>query len=193
MEEIWKKIDSWLKVNAPKVFNTLQPGASESQIQAVENALSIQFPEDVRASYRIHNGQLGSDYGLIPEAQEFLSLERIQQEWQGWKRFLDEAGSLEDESEPDPGIRADWWNVKWIPFTYEGTSDCYCFDLHPAEGGNIGQIIRMIHDEACRELLAPNFQSWLEEYAAKLESGEYVFSEKYLGNQGIMSLETLED
>jgi cell wall assembly regulator SMI1 len=190
MEEIWERIDAWLKVNAPKVFDTLQPGASDSQIQAVENALSIQLPADVKASYRIHNGQQPIyDYGLIPEAQEFLSLERIQQEWQGWKRFLDEAGSLEDESEPDPGIRADWWNMKWIPFTYEGTSDCYCFDLYPAEGGNIGQIITMIHDEACRELLAPNFQSWLEEYAAKLESGEYVFSEKY---NGIVSLYILQ-
>jgi cell wall assembly regulator SMI1 len=185
MEKIWVRIDAWLEVNAPKVFSTLQPGASDSQIQAVENALSIQFPEDVKASYRINNGQSGSDYGLIPESQEFLSLERIQDEWAVWKGLLDE-GSLEGGSDPDQGIRADWYNAKWIPLTSDGCGDNYCLDLAPAEGGTAGQIIKMIHDDAYRGFLAPSFRSWLEDYAAKLESGEYVFSEEY---NGIITLE----
>ncbi len=189
MEEIWTRIDAWLKVNAPKVFNTLQPGASDSQIQATESILAIQFPEDVKASYRIHNGQQTIyDYGLIPEAQEFLSLERIQAEWQLKKGLLDE-GSFEGGSKPDPGIQADWWNAKWIPLTSDGCGDSYCLDLAPAEGGNVGQIIKMIHDEADRYILAPSFRSWLEDYAAKLESGEYIFYEEY---RGIVSLELLE-
>jgi cell wall assembly regulator SMI1 len=91
MEEIWTRIDAWLKVNAPKVFNTLQPGASDSQIQVAESILAVQFPEDVKASYRIHNGQQTIyDYGLMVDAQEFLSLERIQDEWAIWKELLDE-------------------------------------------------------------------------------------------------------
>jgi cell wall assembly regulator SMI1 len=185
MEEIWTRIDAWLKVNAPKLFDTLQPGASDSQIQALENALSIQLPEDVKVSYRIHNGQSGSAPGLIPEAQEFLSLERIREEWQVWKGLLDE-GSLLGGSEPELGIRTDWWNAKWIPLTWDGNGNNFCLDLDPADGGNVGQIISMFHDEEYRELLAPSFRSWMEAYAAKLESGNYVFSEKSVGYQGII-------
>jgi cell wall assembly regulator SMI1 len=194
MEEIWARIDAWLEVNAPKVFKTLQHGASDSQIQAVENALSIQFPEDVKASYRIHNGQALSSgwYGLIPEAQELLSLESVQVAWRAWKSMLDEEGSLEDESEPDPGIRADWWNEKWIPLTYDGNGNNYCLDLAPTKGGTIGQIIAMVHDDADRQLLSSSFRRWLEDYAAKLESGAYVFSEKYPGLTGIVTLEALQ-
>jgi cell wall assembly regulator SMI1 len=181
MEEIWTRIDAWLKVNAPKVFSALQPGASDNQIQTAESILGIQFPEDVKASYRIHNGQQTiHDYGLIPESQEFLSLERIQAEWQLKKELLDEC-SFEGGSKPDPGIRADWWNAKWIPLISNGCGDSYCLDLAPAGGGNVGQIIKMIHDDAYRGFLAPSFRIWMEEYAAKLESGEYVFSEKYAG------------
>ncbi len=190
MKEIWARIDAWLKVNAPKVFDRLQPGASDSVIEAVENALSIQFPEDVKASYRIHNGQQTIyDYGLIPDAQEFLSLDRVQAEWAVWKELLNQ-GQLVGKSEPGLGIKSDWWNARWIPLTWDGDGNHYCLDLDPAEGGTVGQIIRMIHDDSYRELLAPSFHSWLEDYAAKLESGEYVFSEKHF--PGIVSLELLE-
>jgi cell wall assembly regulator SMI1 len=193
MEEIWTRIDAWLKVNAPKVFNTLQPGASDSQIQAAESILAIQFPEDVKASYRIHNGQQTIyDYGLIPEAQEFLSLERIQAEWAVWKELLNQ-GQLVGKGEPDPGIKSDWWNLRWIPLTSDYCGNHYCLDLDPAERGNVGQIITMVHDDSYRELLAPSFRSWLENYAAKLESGEYVFSEKYSAFPGIVTLELLQD
>jgi cell wall assembly regulator SMI1 len=191
MQEIWERIDAWLRVNASKVFDRLQPGASDSAIEAVENALSIQFPDDVKASYRIHNGQSDSDYGLMVDAQEFLSLERIQAEWSVWKGLLDK-GSFEGGSDPDQGIRADWYNAKWIPLTSDGCGDNYCLDLAPAEGGNVGQIIMMVHDDVDRQFLAPSFRSWLEDYATKLESGEYVFSEKYVGIRGIMTLHCLQ-
>jgi cell wall assembly regulator SMI1 len=212
MEEIWERIDSWLKVNAPKVFDTLQLGASDSQIEAVEHALSIQLPEDVKASYRIHNGeQLTSDYRLIPELQEFLSLERIQAEWKSQKEVLDSVAAeyvfsphelqalkelfgeeyRENRSIADPGIRSDfcWWYLQWIPLTCSSSGDHYCLDLAPSEGGTVGQIITWFHDDGQRSILAPSFRNWLEDYAAKLESGEYVFSEKH---NGIVTLEFLE-
>lgn len=38
MQEIWTRIEFWLKANTPQVLDTLNPGASESQIKAVEDA-----------------------------------------------------------------------------------------------------------------------------------------------------------
>jgi cell wall assembly regulator SMI1 len=194
MEEIWERIDAWLKVNASKVFETLQAGASDSQIQTIEDALSVKFPEDFRVSYRIHDGQLQSKsfWGLIPDAEDFLCLERLQGEWQKWKELLDSGDFNGYESAPDPGIKADWWNARWIPFTWDGDGNNYCLDLDPAKGGTVGQIITMIHDDSRRRIIAPSFYNWLEDYAAKLESGEYVFSEKHAAFPGIVRSELLE-
>ena len=72
MQEIWRRIETCLKTNASQVFNTLQSGVSDKQIQELEEFLSIKLPEDVKSSYRIHNGQIGYDCGFI----EARSVER---------------------------------------------------------------------------------------------------------------------
>jgi len=58
MQDIWARIDDWLRGNVPELLTTLQPGATEAQIRDLEEHLSIQLPEDVKASHRIHYGQL---------------------------------------------------------------------------------------------------------------------------------------
>jgi cell wall assembly regulator SMI1 len=187
MEDIWQRIDTWLETHAPQVFQTLQPGASEAQILAAETALGVQFPEDVRRSYGLHNGQQDYTYGLC-EGREFLSLERIQQEWQVWKSLLD-GGDFEGSSgDSEAGIRSDWWNPQWIPLTYDGAGNHDCLDLDPADGGSRGQIIAFWHDASDRTLVAPSFRTWWERYAEDLEAGLLVFSEEY---GGIVSLEDL--
>jgi cell wall assembly regulator SMI1 len=180
--EIWVQIETWLRANAPKVLDVLQPGASDAQISELEDFLSMQLPEDVKSSYRIHNGQLTYEYGLI-HRREFLSLERIKDEWECWKELLD-SGTFETEdgedigSESAPGICNVWWSAKWIPLTYDGAGNHDCLDLNPAEGGTVGQIISMWHDDAERRIVAPSFRAWLQQYAEGLESGLFVFSER---------------
>ncbi len=63
LQEIWKRIETQLRIEAwsekrqvSDVPSDFQPGATEEEIQAVEIALGIAFPEDVKASYHIHNG-----------------------------------------------------------------------------------------------------------------------------------------
>lgn len=158
------------------MIQTLQPGASEAEIQALETALSINLPEDVKLSYRIHNGQFNNDDGLI-DGCEFLCLQRIQEEWMIWKELLDDNTFADTYSDPQPGIKNDWWNVLWIPLTYDGSGNHYCLDLDPAQGGNFGQIITMWHDDSERAIVAPSFRDWLTDYIAGLESGERTFSE----------------
>ncbi|HEY9877863.1 MAG TPA: SMI1/KNR4 family protein, partial [Leptolyngbyaceae cyanobacterium] len=88
MQTIWARIDAWLMANAPGVLQTLKPGASDAQIKAFEQVVGVQLPEDVKASFRIHNGQSDYEYGLI-DGRELLSLDRIQDEWLVWKDLLD--------------------------------------------------------------------------------------------------------
>jgi cell wall assembly regulator SMI1 len=184
MQEIWAQIDTWLETNAPEIFALLQPGASDEEISKLEDLLSIQFPEDVRSSYRIHNGQSIYEHGLIADDWELLSLERIEEEWKIWKQLLDD-GVFQDEKGQDQGSEAAlgisnvWWSSKWIPLTYNGGGDHHCLDLDPAKGGTIGQIITMWHDDPTREIVSTSFRDWFEQYAQRLESGELIFSDEY--------------
>ncbi|AFY87252.1 SMI1/KNR4 family protein [Chroococcidiopsis thermalis] len=178
MEEIWQRIDLWLQVNAPQIFETLQSGASEAQIAELETILSIKLSEDVKASYRIHNGQSIYKEGLF-EGREFLSLNRIRDEWEVWKDLLD-SGKFEGyESDPDRGIRNNWWNEKWIPITYDGAGNHDCLDLDPADGGTVGQIMTMYHDSSDRKIVSSSLREWLQKYADELESGRFILQENY--------------
>ena len=176
METIWNRIEIWLVANAPEILNNLQPGATDEAIKQAEIFLGIELPEDVKASYRLHNGQDG--YNGLMDGWELLSLERMMDEWKIWKELLDSGDFDDSKSDPDSPIQADWWNAKWIPLTSNGCGDHHCLDLDPAPGGNVGQIITMWHDWERREIVASRFQNWLEQLAADLESGKYIFSKE---------------
>lgn len=185
MEEILERIENWLRNNAPQVLKTLQSGASKGQISELEEFLAVKFPDDVKSLYLIYNGQSSFDCGLLDDL-EFLSLERIKDEWSVWKELLDDGIFQDDDgqdqgSNPDLGIRNVWWSPQWIPLTYDGSGNHYCLDLNPAEGGTNGQIITMWHDDDERKIVAPGFRAWLQQYADGLESGQFIFSDEYDG------------
>jgi cell wall assembly regulator SMI1 len=188
MRDVWDRIEAWLSANAPNVLEGLNSGASEAALQEAEAYLGVAFPADVRESYGIHNGQPRDAPGLT-DGGEFLSLERMREEWQLWKDPLDGGDFDGITSEPQEPIRNDWWHPKWIPLTYDGAGNHLCLDLDPAPGGNLGQIITMWHDDGERTVEAPSFRAWLEELVANLESGDYIYSEEYFG---IVSREDVE-
>lgn len=137
MQELWNRLESWLGTNAPQVLKTLQSGATVAQIKQAEDFLSVDFPEDFKASYRIHNGQVNFKNRLL-NGRELLSLEHIQDEWKVWKELLDSGNFEGISSEPEGAIRDDYWNEKWIPITYNGSWNHDCLDLNPAAGGTFG-------------------------------------------------------
>ena len=180
MEELWRQIEAWLADNAPGVLSSLGPPASEMDIDLAEIALSVKFPADFRESYLVHNGSHPKGQFLFPSG-EFLSLNRMVSEWTVWKELVDDGTFRGDESEPARCIHNDWFNIRWIPFTYDGAGNHYCLDLAPSAWGTNGQIITMWHDAPERELLASSFRDYLELLFEKLQSGELVYSEEYSG------------
>lgn len=159
IETTWRRIETWLEANAPDVAAGLSPGATDEQIAATERALAVTFPDNVRASYRIHDGQQAdpSVGGGFTEGGEFLLLSRIVDEWEVWKNLLDDGTFDGFESGPDEGVRPDWWNARWIPITHDGSGNHLCLDLDPAPGGKSGQIITMWHDSPEWEVMAGSF------------------------------------
>lgn len=175
----WQRIEAWLAAHAPQIHEELRPPASPAQIEAAEAALGVRFPDDVRALYRLHDGQGRDGLGLLG-GWTWLDLASVVSEWNIWKGLLDKGTfGANDGGDPGPGVRGDWWNPRWIPLTYSGSGDHHCVDLAPAEGGAEGQILRMWHDMESRSLIAPSLHAWLEQLAGELESGERVFDEEY--------------
>jgi len=173
MDEAWDRIEAWLAANAPRVLESLQPGATDAQIAEAEAALSVRLPDEFKASCRRHDGQGDERAGFVL-GWELLSLARIGEVWAFWKDLLDGGGFADSVAEGGPGVRADWWNARWVPLTCSGSSNYNCLDLDPAPGGRAGQVISVWHDDGDRDALAPSFRVWLEDFAGALESGGYV-------------------
>ena len=178
MKEIWENFEGWLNKNFKAGFNDLNLPATDNEITQLEAAISTSLPQDFKAFLKIHNGQM-SKAGWLIDGSELLSSERIADEWGVWNGLLS-GGDFEGiTSEPDTGIKNDWWNPKWIPFTYDGSGNHLCLDLDPAEAGNIGQVISMWHDDGERKIIAHSFAAWFQQYIDDLQSGKYVYNEDY--------------
>jgi cell wall assembly regulator SMI1 len=180
MQNIWNRIESWCAQYAPDVLTRLNPGATEEQLRASEEKLGVTFPEEMRQLYAIHNGQKDGGFSPLPVG-DWLSLDDIFDQWDVWEE-LRRGGEFDGvTSEPDAGVSDAWWNASWIPITHDGGGNHYCVDLAPAEGGTIGQIITMWHDDGARNLVAASLTGWLTRIADGMESGEYVFSPEEYG------------
>jgi F-box protein 3 len=57
VKRCWEKLRNWLIVNFPEAESTLNKGASEADIQKVENILRVKLPLPMRILYRFHDGQ----------------------------------------------------------------------------------------------------------------------------------------
>lgn len=183
MKHSWIKIENWLTVNHPAVLSTLNNGAEPSDIKQLEALIGTHMPIDFKEFYSIHNGQSFTHLRLF-DGDILLSIMDIINEWVVWKNVLprieedwQKQVGLPVKSNPDPGIKDDWWNLLWIPITADGCGDNYCIDLDPTKEGLTGQIIRMRHDDPQRELISSSFREWIDDYVADLENNVYEASD----------------
>ena len=179
MQDIWDRIDKWLEDNAPDILSDLLSGATDEDIGSAEERIGVKFTDDVRASYSIHNGQLGMADPLLGEWQ-LLSLKDLQIQWNIMKKLFDEGEFANVQSKSTSSVKADWWNIRWIPLAYNGAGDFYCLDMEPEIDSNIGQIISFWHMDEKREKIADSFREWLGNYANDLENGKYVVQDDEL-------------
>ncbi|HEU5379856.1 MAG TPA: SMI1/KNR4 family protein [Ktedonobacteraceae bacterium] len=69
---IWNWIEAWLQIAAPESLAHLYKGATEQQLHAVETALGLPLPADLKASWSLHNGTVEFFFG----AGDFSPLSR---------------------------------------------------------------------------------------------------------------------
>jgi cell wall assembly regulator SMI1 len=168
---LMEQLKAILDQKAANRSSVLQTGATLEQIQQLEQTIGSKLPEDYKTALRIANGQdPGEDY--IFDGREFLSAERVADEWKVWKDLFDKGTFSESNGdvEADAEIQPYWWHPAWIPITYDGSGNHDCLDLAPTEKGTYGQVICMYHDDSIRKVQAVGFTRWLANYIEKLKS-----------------------
>jgi cell wall assembly regulator SMI1 len=194
MIELWDRIDAVLKKHAPLVYATLRPPATENQIAEAETLLELKFPEEIRAAYLRHDGQVeGSDWVVPPGCPTSIfhwpcawcNLEQLKAIWSlNYRtRWQTRANHPDQYPEYDPSwdeleIRPVRWDRKRIPIGISPGSWVAYVDLNPAPRGLVGQIIRD-DDMDDAYLLAPSLNAYLSALVDALESGEIVDTKEY--------------
>jgi cell wall assembly regulator SMI1 len=159
MKSLWEKLKIHLCTRAPNIVADLNPPATQDEILALEQQIGMRLPSDLVACLRVHNGQIGKAEGLF-DGQTLLPLNHILMSWLVWRDLL-HGGDFDDRiAHSELGIKSTWWNTNWIPFASNGGGDYLCLDMDPAPGGNIGQVIEVLHDFPSRSLLKDDFFSW---------------------------------
>lgn len=162
----------------PEAIIGLNFGANDDELAQLELLIGAILPEDFKTVYRQHNGQL-EDGANVFNGEEWLSLERIAEEWTLWKKRFDKQEFATLAGVPtDDGIRAVWWTPLWLPFSADGAGNHLCLDLNPSSSGRYGQIVRVWQDDAERSLDATSFEEWLDAYVEGLEESDFIYSEE---------------
>jgi cell wall assembly regulator SMI1 len=154
MEEIWKRIHTWLDANAPQGHGQLRPGASAESVSEAEEVMAQKLPPDLKASYLVHDGQF-DEPGLIGgEGWCLFSLQETVEKWQAWGKSQD-------------GGR--------LPIAWGAMGDYIFLDLRDDE--QPGRVMVQRLDSEAPDPVAPSFRSWLEDFANKLDDDEFAYSE----------------
>jgi hypothetical protein len=170
MKAIWDRIHVWFDANAPAGYGDLRPGASADEIRAAEEAMGLKLPDDVAASYRIHDGQeMQARYGrglVGGEGWRLMPLHEVVELWGEW-------------CETDPE------DARYVPIADLGTGDCVFINLDPdfreldPDAEEPGYLMIQRRDSTDPDLFVPSFSFWLENFAQELERSAYAYSEQH--------------
>jgi cell wall assembly regulator SMI1 len=179
-DESWRRyVAAVTKVHA-SFANHLNGGASADQIAATERTIGLSFSPDLRHLLSLHNG---GDESFVLPGWELFSAERIVDEWKVWEDLYRTQFKPENYAcEPVGPIRGDeWWRLAWIPFCGDGGGNHLCIDMEPADGGTVGQVITMWHDDPRREFIAASLTDFIARIAQDFERGELTWDDEMGG------------
>ncbi|SEG96578.1 SMI1 / KNR4 family (SUKH-1) [Nonomuraea solani] len=115
----WRRIETWLKANAPAGHRELGGPARPAAIAAAEQEMGLRFPDDLKASLLRHDGSVRTSWGFGPLGYGNLSVKGIRETW---LMLCD----IDDEDGEDP--RSEWWDGRMIPFGSNGMGDHLVID-----------------------------------------------------------------
>ncbi|MFI7461713.1 hypothetical protein [Nonomuraea sp. NPDC049646] len=78
----WRRIERWLRSNAPRTYRTLGGPVRARTIAVAESQMGVDFPDALRASLLRHNGARGAGVlGFRPGTGDHLTVRGIRDAW----------------------------------------------------------------------------------------------------------------
>jgi cell wall assembly regulator SMI1 len=124
IDQLWDRIETWLAANAPEIVRALPPGVTDDEIRQVEATMEGPLlPEDVKASYRWHNGYSGGSFLMhqvffFQRAGLYLGQARLED-------LYGEALERTPAHLSGP-IQPVWRHPAWLNLTANGAGDYWC-------------------------------------------------------------------
>jgi cell wall assembly regulator SMI1 len=168
MKQIWERIHTWLRQQAPAVLDSLRKGAAEETLRAAEEAMGVTLPADIRESYRIHDGQAAGAHGFAPGLVEGLELLSLEEAVAEWGRRIQRLAEGSDHGVPS-------WHPAWVPLLRGGNEGAF-LDL----SGPGAPVLAWARNETPFPI-AQSFTGLMEAFAEDLEAGVYIYHEEVGG------------
>ncbi|QIX59868.1 SMI1/KNR4 family protein [Hymenobacter sp. BT18] len=166
-------IETWLAANAPRILHeSLNPGASEEVLAALEKAVGRPLPDDYKTLYRWHNGldEEAENFGNFAYGLSFLPLEEVTANVHSRKQDAEAFPLARTAAE----VRADnVLNPYWVSLGFDGSHAWLHVDLDPTPAGTYGQVIFLDEVEETAFLVASSVTSFLSDFARDLQQGLY--------------------
>lgn len=119
----WRRIERWLKANAPASLRTLGRPARARTIAVAEAQMGLRFPADLRASLLRHDGASAMTgtwpFGFLGNRNQ--GVREIRDTWRQLCR-------TDGEVRGDADARTEWWDGRMIPFGADGSGDHLVID-----------------------------------------------------------------
>jgi cell wall assembly regulator SMI1 len=142
------RVDRWLAAHRERFHRGLLPGASESDLAALKEAVGASVPEELASLLHWHNGQSADVPGAFEETWNLLSTSEIAK------------AKKELEAQASTG---------WIPFADNDNGSYLVIDTAQA-----GHPVRSFwKGNPAHDIVAPSLAAWLQGFVAALEAGKY--------------------
>lgn len=153
MNQLLRRLETWLAKNRSRYLAGLLPGANQGDIDRLQHDLGIPVPESLRALLFWHNGQGEGFVGKFEQDWLFLSSPRIA----AAKNDLDAEASKTG------------WHADWIPFLDNDAGDFLCLDTSQAKA----PLRAFWLGKTQHPVIAPSLDHWLKVFVENLEQGIY--------------------
>jgi cell wall assembly regulator SMI1 len=160
-----ERICKWMNANgAPSIAANLASAASLQDQTTADAECSASVPDDLRALWLLHNGQVKEGNGLF-ECYDFLSIQWAIAQREAVLESLSFARTNNQWWINSGGTDEELHSDTWIPFA---ARDSDSLAIHAVSE----RVFRFDHDDSpC--LVAPSLQDWLRAFANRVEAGDY--------------------
>ncbi|ULG73540.1 SMI1/KNR4 family protein [Macrococcus brunensis] len=172
----------------------VNPGATDEELQELEEVFGEPLDPDFKTLYQAHNGESFDSPGLF-FGLEWLSLDEVMNEVEFNQDEEEEFDEFPYEIEPAGAIKPIYYHAKWLPFAADGFGNFLAVDMDPGENGKKGQIISYGSDEETFYVVADSLNNLLSFIAKTIEEGNYEYAEDRFtfGHEGILFLDQIGD